>query len=144
MQTCHACVHADSVVIQNFGCHAQCELHLSLNAKASATYAQPSSPRFLADRSTEDWFRIWPMNSFNRCVASRCSCLCVNFCSKAWQDHMLIIVSLGCDFEMLSCLSVNTEHWSAMHTTCAAMSMIQLNQDHIQVAFQCTFSSSGS
>ncbi len=46
---------------------------------------------------------------------------------------MLMIMSSGCDFAMLSCLSVKTECWSAMHTTCAAMSMIQLNQDHIKV-----------
>ena len=56
--------------------------HLSLNAKASTTYAQPSSPRFLAETSTEVWFLICPMNSLRRCVASRCNCLCVSFCMR--------------------------------------------------------------
>lgn len=43
-----------------------------------------------------------------------------------------MIMRLGCDIEMLSCVSVKTDCWSAMHTTCAAMNMIQLNRDHCQ------------
>ena len=40
-----------------------------------------------------------------------------------------MIMSLGRNFEMLPCLSVKTNCWCAMHSTCAAMNIILLNKD---------------